>query len=196
MIDKPPHVDLLDELTLVVEEVEGSFEPTEQFHSLGVVADEGMDEPRRLVDEIAGTGDPVVFQVAHAAFQANHHHGTVVLVRANDARTLDPQYVAESVVAHIKCQMANRRARAERYPGTLLQGGAHKSAGYTVACNQVPEGVGHVQDLVGGGRRCRHGCWVDCRHKLSSGLEIDSHGRVPLARRVVVTADLACAIVG
>jgi hypothetical protein len=42
VIDEPPHIELLDELSLLIEEINGSFEPTEQLHTLRMVADECM----------------------------------------------------------------------------------------------------------------------------------------------------------
>ena len=84
VIDEPPDIDRLDERAMLVEEVDGAFHPAEQFHSLRMVRNERVDEPRSLVDEIPGAGDPVLLQVARATLQADHDDRSVMLVGAND----------------------------------------------------------------------------------------------------------------
>src|SRR5579862_2092461 len=90
VVHEPPDVGGLDEVPLVVVPLERSLQPAEQLHALGMIADQCVRESRRLVDECPGGCHPVVLEITHAAFEADHDHGTAMLVCADDARRLDP----------------------------------------------------------------------------------------------------------
>src|SRR5262249_18151862 len=128
MIDVPPDIEHLDEVALLVEELDGPLEPAEQLHALRMIADQGVYESGGLVDEVAGAGNPVIFQVTRAAFEADHDDCTAMLVGADDACALDPQDVAEPVAADVEGEVAQRGVRAKRDPWTFLLGWAYESA--------------------------------------------------------------------
>src|SRR5271166_1756482 len=133
VMDVPPDIDRLHEVALFVVKLERSLQPTEQFDAAGMIADEGMDQSGRFTDEVARPRNPVIFEIARAAFEANHHDSAPVLVRADNAGRLNPENVGKDVVASIEVQMTDGGIGAEGHPGAFLFGRTDKRSGYAVA---------------------------------------------------------------
>src|SRR5688572_26260774 len=155
VVDEPPHVQRFDELAALIVELDRTLQPAEEFHALGMVTHECVNQPRRLVDEIARVRHPVIFEVPRAAFEAHHDDSAAVFVRADDAGLLDPQDVAEGVVAGIEGQVADRRLVAEGHPGALLPRGSDESARQAMSLDDFAIILGHIDDLVRRRRRSR-----------------------------------------
>src|ERR1700716_576420 len=66
MIDEPPHIQRLGKIAVLVIELDGPLEPSEEFHALRIIGHQGMREPRGLVDEVPRMGHPVVLEVPDA----------------------------------------------------------------------------------------------------------------------------------
>src|SRR3984957_1637181 len=163
-MDEPPDIDRFDEITVVVIKLQWSLKPTKQLDAVGMVAHEGMDQPRRLVDEVAGSGNPIVFEIPGAALEADHYDGSAMLVCANHTGRLYPQNVAENVMASIEKKMADCGIGAERHPRTLLLRRADKRARYAVLLDHIRIGFRYVHDFVCRRRRSRHFCDARCCH--------------------------------
>jgi hypothetical protein len=87
-----------------------------------------------------------------------------MLVRADDAGLLDPEDVAEGVVARVEEQVPDRGLVAERHPRTFFHRRPDESSGDAVTLDHVLVGLRHVDDLVGRRRRRLDSGNVNGRH--------------------------------
>src|SRR6187549_834221 len=119
VVHEPPHIGRHDEFGILVIEFVRALHPAEQLRAIRMIGDQGVRFAGYFVDEGARRRDPIIFEIARAAFEAHHHDRAAMLVRADDARALHPQNVRIDVVAHVEGEMLDRRILAERHPGAV-----------------------------------------------------------------------------
>src|SRR5579875_3145016 len=100
VVDEPEHVDGLEDLVVFVEELERPVQPEHGLHAL--VGDKGVGPTWALAQEVPRARDPVVLEIAPAAFERVAGHRPAMAMATEESAGVDSQHIGGAVRAHVE----------------------------------------------------------------------------------------------